>query len=171
MCSFYYFLDIVLFHHDLHHDSCGHYWENCVAILFILNYTFRLSVTKHFWFCKCATPGCFRPWAFSFNIGLNMLPSDSFISCLHSRLGYSTSESQALQLIVHGEFALASCMLVHLFWKNSLKWKWVCKHDTMENNFLDCFILFFHIYLNATQYDNILFSFTLFSCLKYCFIF
>ena len=26
-----------------------------VAILFILNYTFRLSVTK-FWFCKCATP-------------------------------------------------------------------------------------------------------------------
>ena len=33
-------------------------------------------------------PGCFRPWTFSFNIGLNMLTSDSFMSCKHSLLGY-----------------------------------------------------------------------------------
>ena len=45
-------------------------------------------------------PGCFRPWKFSLNIGLSMLPSDSFMSCLHSLLGRSTGgKFQALQLI------------------------------------------------------------------------
>ena len=44
-------------------------------------------------------PGSFRLWTFSLNIGLNMLPSDSFMSCSHSLLGYSTGEFQALQLI------------------------------------------------------------------------
>ena len=39
--------------------------------------------------------GCFRPWAFSLNITLNLLPSDSFMSCLHSLHGYSTGEFQA----------------------------------------------------------------------------
>ena len=46
---------------------------------------------------------CFRPWTFSLNIGLNMLPSD-FILCLHSILGYSTGEFQALQLIALAVF-------------------------------------------------------------------
>ena len=45
-------------------------------------------------------PGCFCPWTFSLNIGLSMFPLDSFMSCLHSLLGYSTGEFQALQLIV-----------------------------------------------------------------------
>ena len=27
MCSFHYFLDRVLFHHDFHHDSCDYYWD------------------------------------------------------------------------------------------------------------------------------------------------
>ena len=49
-------------------------------------------------------PGCFCPWTFSLNIGLNMFPLDSFMSCLHSLLGYSTRELQALQLIVLVEF-------------------------------------------------------------------
>ena len=49
-----------------------------------------------------------------------MLPSDSFMSCLHSLLGYSTGGVQALQLIVLAAFGaldlpLASCMLVHFF--------------------------------------------------------
>ena len=40
--------------------------EIFMAILFILNYTFWLSVTKYFWFCKRATPcGWFRPWTVS----------------------------------------------------------------------------------------------------------
>ena len=34
--------------------------------------------------------GCFRPWTFTLNIGLNMFPLDSVMSCLHSLLGYST---------------------------------------------------------------------------------
>ena len=42
----------------------------------------------------------FHPLTFSLNVGLNMLPSDYFMSCLHSALGYSTMEFQALQLIV-----------------------------------------------------------------------
>ena len=45
-------------------------------------------------------PGCFRSWTFPLNSGLNMLPSDSFMSCLDSLLGYSTRGFQALQLIV-----------------------------------------------------------------------
>ena len=45
-------------------------------------------------------PGCFCPWTFSLNIGLNMFPLDSFMPCLHSPLGHSTGEFQALQLIV-----------------------------------------------------------------------
>ena len=49
-------------------------------------------------------PGCFRPWTFSLNIGLNMLNSDALMSCLHSLLGYSTGEFQALQLIVLAAF-------------------------------------------------------------------
>ena len=57
-CSFYYFLDIILFHHDFYHDSCDCYWD-FMAILYFLNYTFRLSVTKQFWFCKFATPWMF----------------------------------------------------------------------------------------------------------------
>ena len=48
--------------------------------------------------------GCFCPWTFSLNIGLNMFPLDSFMSCLHSLLRYSTGEFQALQLIVLAAF-------------------------------------------------------------------
>ena len=60
MCSFYYFIDRVLCHHGFHHHSCNCHWDFW-AILFILSYTFRLSVTKLFWFCKCATPWMFPP--------------------------------------------------------------------------------------------------------------
>ena len=61
--------------------------------------------------------GCFCPWTFSLNIGLNMLPSDSFLSCLDSLPGHSIM-FQALQLIVLAVFGavdepLAPCMLVH----------------------------------------------------------
>ena len=42
--------------------------------------------------------------SFSLNIGLNMFPFDSFMSCLHSLLGYSTGEFQASQLIVLAAF-------------------------------------------------------------------
>ena len=49
-------------------------------------------------------PECFRPGTFSLNIGLNMFPLDSFMSCLHSLLGYSTREFHALQLIVLAAF-------------------------------------------------------------------
>ena len=34
------------------------------------------------------------------NIGLNMLPSDSFVSCLDFLQGYCTGDFQALQMIV-----------------------------------------------------------------------
>ena len=51
----------------------------------------------------------FCPWTFSLNIGLN--PGDwtcffwtPFMSCLHSLVGYSTGEFQALQLIVLAAF-------------------------------------------------------------------
>ena len=72
--------------------------EIFMAILLILK-CFRLSETKKF----------------SLNIGLNMLPSDLFVSCL---TWYSTGEFQALQLIIPVVFGavdqpLNSSMLVH----------------------------------------------------------
>ena len=46
-------------------------------------------------------PGCFRCWTLPLNIGLNMLPSDSFmLLCLDPVLGYSAGEFQTSQLIV-----------------------------------------------------------------------
>ena len=71
-----------------------------MAILFISNFTFGLSVARYFWFCNYSPPWMFSPWIFILNIGLNMLPSDSFMSCLDSLIRYSTGELKALQLIV-----------------------------------------------------------------------
>ena len=45
MCSFYYFLDIILFHHDFHHYNCDCHWDfEGHSLLFELH--FRLSVTN-----------------------------------------------------------------------------------------------------------------------------
>ena len=101
-CSCYYFLDRIIFHHEFHHDSCDYQCDYCGhSLLFELH--FRLSVTKQFWFCKCTTHWMFPPLDIIY-IGLNMLRSDSFMSCLHSLLGYSTREFHALKLIVLAAF-------------------------------------------------------------------
>ena len=61
------------------------------------NYASRLSVC-----CSASAiarlPGCFRPGIFSLHIGLNMLPSDSLMSCLLSVLGYSSGQFQNLEI-------------------------------------------------------------------------
>ena len=96
MRPFYSYLDIILLHQDFHDDSCDYYWDIC-GHLFHLNISIRADTLL---------PGCFRPWTFSFDFGLNMLPSDSFMSCLHPLLhvGYSIVKPQALQLIVLAAF-------------------------------------------------------------------
>ena len=89
VCSFYHFLDIILFHHDFNHhttDNIGIF----MAILYILNYIFRLSILSSSDSVNAHLPGCFRPWIFLLNNGLNMLPPDCSASCL---LGYSTGSS------------------------------------------------------------------------------
>ena len=53
MCSFYWFL-------DRNHVSRD-YYRDFMAILFIMNYAFKLSVAKYIWFCKCAPPWMFPP--------------------------------------------------------------------------------------------------------------
>ena len=55
-------------------------------------------------FVNAHLPGCFCPWTFRLNIGLNTSPSDSFVSYLNSHIGYSAGEFQALQLIVLAAF-------------------------------------------------------------------
>ena len=88
----------------------------------ILIYTLSFLYISNSGSANAQLPGCFCPWTFSLNIGLNMFPLDSFMSCLHSLLGYSTGEFQALQLIVLAAFGAvdlprAPCMLVHFcFW-------------------------------------------------------
>ena len=71
-----------------------------MAINHLLIYTLGFFYISNSGSANAQLPGCFCPWTFSLNIGLNMFPLDSFMSCLHSLLGYSTGEFQALQLIV-----------------------------------------------------------------------
>ena len=73
----------------------------------------------HFYVFRSPNSKDWHIWIFSFNIVLNMLPSDSIMSWLHSLLGYSIGKFLALQLIalvMSGvvNYPLASCMLVHL---------------------------------------------------------
>ena len=70
-----------------------------MAINYLLIYTLGFLYISYSGFANAQLFGCFCPWTFSFNIGLNMFPLDSFMSCLHSLLGYSTGEFQALQMI------------------------------------------------------------------------
>ena len=51
-----------------------------MAIHCILNHMFRLSVLSSSDSANAHLPGCFRAWTFLLNIGLNMSPSDSFVS-------------------------------------------------------------------------------------------
>ena len=71
-----------------------------MAIDYFFNYTLGCYYLSSCGSANAKLPGCFRPWTFFLNIGLNMLPLDSFMACLHSILGYSTGEFQALQLTV-----------------------------------------------------------------------
>ena len=82
-----------------------------MAIDYLLIYTLGFLCISKSGSANAQLPGFFFPWTFSLNIGLSMFPLDSFMSCLHSLLGYSTGEFQALQLIVLTAFA--PCMLVH----------------------------------------------------------
>ena len=88
-----------------------------MAINYLLIYILGFLYISSSGSANAQLPGCFRPWTFSLNIGLNMFHLDFFMSCLHSLLGYSTWEFQALQLIVLAAFGavdspLAPCMLV-----------------------------------------------------------
>ena len=77
-----------------------------MAIHFFLNYTLGFPYLSKSGSENAQLPGCFRPWTFSLNIGLNMFPLDSSMSCLHSLLGYFIGELQALQLIVLAAFGV-----------------------------------------------------------------
>ena len=94
-----YLLYRIIYHRDFHHDSCDCHWD-FMTMIYILIYTLGILYISNSGSANAQLPGCFCPWTFSLNIGLNMLPLDSFMSCLHSLLGYSTGEFQALQLIV-----------------------------------------------------------------------
>ena len=101
--SCHYFLDGILFHHDFHHDSCDYHLD-FYGIIYLLIYTLGFLYISNSSSANTHLPGCFCLWTFSLNIGLNMFPLDSFMSCLHSLLRNSTGEFQALQLIVLAAF-------------------------------------------------------------------
>ena len=75
-----------------------------MAIKNLLFYTLGFLYISNSDSANAQLPGCFCPRTFPVNIGLNMFPLDSFMSCLHSLLGYSTGAFQALQLIVLAAF-------------------------------------------------------------------
>ena len=74
------------------------------AIDYLMIYTLGFLYISSSGSANAQLPGCFRPWTFSLNIGLNTFPLDFFMSCLHSLLRYSTGEFQALQPIVLAAF-------------------------------------------------------------------
>ena len=76
----------------------------------LLNYTLGSLWLSSPGSVNAQLPGCFRPWTFSLNIGLNLLTSDSLMSCLHFLLEYSSGEFRALQLIVWCP-GLTTCLL------------------------------------------------------------
>ena len=51
------------------------------AILFIVNYTIGRSATRLICSATTHLSGCFCSWTFSWNIGLNILHSESLMSC------------------------------------------------------------------------------------------
>ena len=75
-----------------------------MAINYPFIYTLGFLYRSNSGSANAQLPEFFWPWTFSLNIGLNMYPLDSFMSCLHSLLGYSTGEFQAKQLIVIAAF-------------------------------------------------------------------
>ena len=64
-----------------------------IICLILMNYLMEFYFIG---FVNAHLPGCFCPWTFRLNIGLNTSPSDSFVSYLNSHLGYSAGEFQAL---------------------------------------------------------------------------
>ena len=57
------------------------------------------------WVSKINSLDVYTP-VYSLNIGLNLLPSESFMQCLHFLLGYFVREFQILQLIVLAAFVV-----------------------------------------------------------------
>ena len=116
--SCHYILNRYLFHHDFIMIVVT-ITGNLMAINYLLIYILGFLYISNSSSANAQLLGCFWPWTFSLNIGLNMFPLDSLKSCLHSLLGYCTGEFQALQLIVLAAFGAvdwppAPCMLVHL---------------------------------------------------------
>ena len=88
-------------------NTMGFSWP---LFLFWIAYL-RLPKVNSSGFANTHLPGWVRRWTFPLNIGLNMLHSDSCMSCLDPLLGYPTGEFQALQLIVLVVFGLTTCLL------------------------------------------------------------
>ena len=94
---------------------CFPWFTNCVSLFdksLILGCLWPLVFVLNIWILGiwCSTiphlPGCFCPWTFFENIGLNMVLTDPFMSHLATQLGYSAGEFQALQLIVLAAFGV-----------------------------------------------------------------
>ena len=58
-----------------------------IIIIFILYYTLGFLKLSCSGSANVHLLGCFSLWTFPLNIGLNMLPSDPFMSCLDYLLG------------------------------------------------------------------------------------
>ena len=70
-------------------------------INYLLIYTLGFLYISSSGSANAPTPWMFAPWTSPPEyLGMNMFPLDSFMSCLHSLLGFSIGEFQALQLIV-----------------------------------------------------------------------
>ena len=110
-------INIGIYIYALLYEFCFLWFTNCVLLsndnsitsecvwllAFVQNNTLMLGI----W---CSTfphlPWCFCPWTLFRNIGINMVPSDPFMSHLATQLGYSAGEFQALQLIVIATFGV-----------------------------------------------------------------
>ena len=91
--------------------------------------------------------------------------SDAYMFRVLFMVSFLTRNEKLIKTVslVHVEIKTSDIGIT--FWKSSLKWL-VFKFDVMEDNVFLVLFLLFYIYLDASQYDNTLFSFNLFLCLN-----
>ena len=96
-----------------------------MAIDYFLNYTLDFLYLSSSGSANAQLLGFFCPWTFSLNIGLNVLPLDSFMLCLHSLIDILCGSSRLCSILSLWRLVP---WIDHLppvcwstFWKTSLK--------------------------------------------------
>ena len=115
--------------------------------LFILKHTFGLSVTRYLWFCNYAPTWMFLllDILFEYRVEHAIFGLLYVMFKFSTRIFYMGIPGIANDCLCWCWFPWINHLLLvcwSIFWKSSLKWKWVCKCGIMGN----CFIVFNYVF-------------------------